>query len=323
MGVVYGAIDPELERRVAIKLVRARDEDHARRFTTRLRREAQALARVVHPNIVALYDVGTARQGAFMSMEYLRGQNLKRWLASEDRRWTEILAVFVEAGQGIAAAHAAGLVHRDFKPTNVMLCNDGRVKVLDFGLAFGTPTLDPWLTTTNNGGNASLLSRKLTRHNVVLGTVGYMSPEALLSDDPVGPRSDQFSFCVALFEALYGARPYPGRDPVEMAAAFANGRMRPPIRRAGVPRRIERAILRGLSLDPVERFMHMDMLLDELRWRPRRRWRALATAGAIVSTACLSAATTMMIGRWVTPPPTAMCTPAGDGDPLARAQPHP
>jgi eukaryotic-like serine/threonine-protein kinase len=295
MGVVYGASDPELERRVAIKLVRTTRLEHARRLATRLRREAQALARLQHPNIVALYDVGTAVQGTFMAMEYLRGHDLARWLAAGDRSCKEIVAVFVQAGRGLAAAHASGLVHRDFKPTNVMVCDDGHVKVLDFGLAYGTPTLDPWLSST--GGDSSLLSRRLTRVNVVLGTAGYMSPETIMGDAPVGPRSDQFSFCVALFEALWGIRPYPGRDPLEMAATFATREMSKPKRRRGVPRRIERAILRGLSLDADDRFPNMDALLDALEPPKGRRWRTLLGAAAIVSTACLSAATTMLLTR--------------------------
>lgn len=318
MGVVYGASDPELERRVAIKLVRVRSGEHTRRFSTRLRREAQALARVIHPNIVVLYDVGTAFQGTYMAMEYLPGQDLARWLATGSRSWTEIIDVFVEAGRGLAAAHAAGLVHRDFKPTNVMVCKDGRVKVLDFGLAYGTPTLDPWLSST--GGDGSLLSRRLTRTNVVLGTAGYMSPEALTSAAPVGPRADQFSFCVALFEALYGVRPYPGRDPLEMAASFANAAIRSPVRRQGIPRRLERIILRGLALDPDARFANMDALLHALRPSPRRRWRAMAGVAAIVSTACLSAATTIAVERW-TNPTASIC--AGDRTVSSFAEPSP
>jgi eukaryotic-like serine/threonine-protein kinase len=303
MGVVYGASDPELERRVAIKLVRGRS--HCERFSTRLRREAQALARLLHPNIVALYDVGTAPQGTFMAMEYLPGLDLARWLAARERGWAEIIDVFVEAGRGLAAAHAAGLVHRDFKPTNVMVCTDGRIKVLDFGLAFGTPTLDPWLSST--GGDGSLLSRRLTRNDVVLGTAGYMSPEALMSHAPVGPRADQFSFCVALFEALHGVRPYPGRNPIEMASAFAEGQLRQPSRTRGLPRRIERAVLRGLALEPDARFPNMDALLQALRPTPYRRWPAIARAGAIVCAAGLSAVTTIAVSRWTTPAASA-CT---------------
>jgi eukaryotic-like serine/threonine-protein kinase len=301
MGVVYGASDPELERRVAIKLVRGRIR--SKRFSTRLRREAQALARLLHPNIVALYDVGTAPEGIFMAMEYVPGHDLAHWLRARDRTWNEIVDVFVEAGRGLAVAHAAGLVHRDFKPTNVMVTADGRVKVLDFGLAFGTPTLDPWLSSS--GGDGSLLSRRLTRTNVVLGTAGYMSPESLMDHAPVGPRSDQFSFCVALFEALYGERPYAGRTPIEMAAAFAARRVQKPPRTKGVPRRIERALLRGLALDPDARHPCMNALLDALRPAPRRRWRAIVGTGAIVGV--LSAATTMAVTRWTTAS-TSICT---------------
>ena len=318
MGIVYGASDPELERRVAIKLVSTTRSERARRYATRLRREAQALARLLHPNIVALYDVGSAMQGTYMAMEYLPGQDLARWLDAAQRHWKEIVDVFVEAGRGLAAAHAAGLVHRDFKPTNVMVCTDGRVKVLDFGLAYGTPTLDPWLSSS--GGDSSLLARRLTRVNVVLGTAGYMSPETITNEAPVGPRSDQFSFCVALYEALWGNRPFPGRDPIEMAGSFASGRIAEPARKRKVPRRIERAIARGLSLDADQRFPNMDALLEQLCPPAGRRWRRLIGAAALVSTACLSATATVLVTRWANPPVVAsVCAPAGPADPVARA----
>ncbi len=304
MGVVYGGIDPELGRRVAIKLVRWSHGEGPGRYTTRLRREALALARLSHPNIVALYDIGSAPRGVFMAMEFLRGQNLRRWLRTGPRSHREILRVMLEAGRGLSAAHAAGIVHRDLKPTNVMVCDDGRVKVLDFGLARGTPRSDPWLEEADD----SLLCRKLTRADVVVGTAGYMAPEQLLGGD-VGPWSDQFSFCVTLFEALYGHRPYPGRNPVEAARAFHDKQLVEPSRRhrRHVPPRLHQAVMRGLSLDPADRFPDMDALLEVIEHSLQRRWRTVAGVAALISTAWLSAILTLWITRDNPTGAAAMC----------------
>jgi serine/threonine protein kinase len=298
MGVVYGAVDPELGRRVAIKLVRTGNRGTHERLAARLRREALALARLSHPQIIAIHDIGTTGRGTFMAMEYVRGPNLRRWLRTAPRSTTEILEVFMQAAEGLAGAHAAGLVHRDFKPTNVMVGDDGRVKVLDFGLARGSPTEDPWLDAMDD----SLLYKRMTKTDVVLGTTGYMAPEQLFGLD-AGPRSDQFSFCVALFEALYGERPYPGGNLVEVAASFNSGRRFTPPRRRRVPARVRRVLARGLSLQPDERYPTMTDLLDDLRRRRSPRWRAAAGLAALLGTAWASAATTV----WVTQP-----TPAVD-----------
>lgn len=323
MGVVYGAVDPELGRRVAIKLVRWADRGAPLKFTARLRREAQALARISHPNIVALYDLGTTSRGSFMAMEYLHGQSLRQWLRYEVRPWKEVLMVLLAAGRGLAAAHAAGVIHRDFKPTNVMVGDGKEVKVLDFGLARGTPTQDPWL----DANTEDLLSRRMTRADVVVGTTGYMAPEQLLGGE-VGPWSDQFSFCVTLYEALYGVRPYPGENPIEVAAAFNQGRLVEPEDRRGVPPRVHEAVLRGLSVDPEERFGAMDNLLSALEAEIRTSWR---TRLGIAALACFLTAS--IAGGWLwarrtpepqpTGPAPVCTTPSETATPSQSATPEP
>jgi serine/threonine protein kinase len=299
MGIVYGAIDPELGRRVAIKLVRS---SPGKQYGARLRREALALARLDHPNIVSIYDIGTTRRGTFVAMEYVRGTSVRRWLRESPRSWQEILRVFVEAGRGLAAAHAAGLVHRDFKPSNVMVTREGRAKVLDFGLARGTPTDDPWLSS----GNDSLLSRRMTKADTIVGTTGYMPPEQLLGSE-VGPLSDQFSFCVALFEALHGERPWDGKDPIDQARAYTQGRRTAVKPRRDVPASLRAAIERGMSLQPSDRFPSMLALVDALAAPPRRRLRTVLSVLALLGTAWVGAS----LGAWVkAEPPEQACTRA-------------
>lgn len=291
MGVVYGAYDPLLGRRVAIKLVRHRDtpdlvEVHV---DERLRREAQALARLSHPNVVSLYDVGTCDHGDYLALELVPGISLDRWLRKQLRSWAEILEVFLLAGQGLAAAHTASLIHRDFKPNNVIVGPSGHVTVVDFGLARNAE-LDTTVSDPGTGGlgqRPELLSTRLTGTNVIVGTHGYMAPEQVLGLS-VGPRADQFAFCVALFEALYGLRPFPGRNVVETARAFTEGQRIEPDNTRGVPARLHQTLLRGLSTDPSGRFPSMDALLDALRRTTSRRRLRLRWAAALVATAALS-----------------------------------
>lgn len=316
MGVVYGAYDPLLGRRVAIKLVRHREtvdmvDVHV---DERLRREAQALARLSHPNVVSLYDVGTCIHGDYLALELVPGINLDRWLRQHLHSWQEILEVFLAAGEGLTAAHNACLIHRDFKPTNVIVGPNGHVTVVDFGLArsaeLDTTVSDPdsapgslldsasriavgtTMGATMGTGDPlhpppSALSTRLTGTNVIVGTNGYMAPEQVLGLS-VGPRADQFSFCVALFEALYGLRPYPGRNVVETARAFTEGQRIEPENNRGVPVRLHQALVRGLSIDPSGRFPSMDALLDALRRTPSHRRIRLRWAAALLATATLS-----------------------------------
>lgn len=294
MGVVYSAHDPELDRKVALKLLRPdRTGAAAEEHRVRLQREAQAIARLSHPNVVAVYDTGTFGDQVFVAMELLEGRTLRRWLQEEKPSWREIVGVFLAAGRGLAAAHAAGLVHRDFKPDNVLLGHDGRVRVVDFGLA--RPVGEPGAGTGNTPvegspiPSSSVLGTPLTQWGAALGTPSYMAPEQLRGE-AADARSDQFSFCVSLWEALYGERPFAGNSPREVAEAVARGAVRDEPAGSRVPGRIRQALLRGLAADPDRRFPGMAELLQELERDPsavRRRWLAAAAVvlvtGAVFS----------------------------------------
>ena len=195
MGIVYGAEDPDLHREVAIKVLRhdfARTQPDAAR---RIVREAQAMAKISHPNVVTVFDVGTFDDRVFIAMERVRGGNLRSWIAKQDSIGA-IVDAFLEAGRGLVAAHDAGVVHRDFKPDNVLVGNDGRVRVTDFGLALDEAS-----------DRLSDLDLVASGSMPIAGTPAYMAPEQY-SGANLDPRTDQFSFCVALYEALYGQRPF-------------------------------------------------------------------------------------------------------------------
>ncbi|MFY2560634.1 protein kinase domain-containing protein [Corallococcus terminator] len=278
MGVVYAAEDPELGRRVALKVLRP-EGSHHEELQQRLQREAQALARLSHANVVTLFDVGPHGDGIFLAMKLVEGITLAEWM-KEQRPWKEVLRVFLEAGRGLAAAHAAGLVHRDVKPANILLGRDGQVYVTDFGIArllhqqeevpASSPSPEALLHPTG----------RLTRTGFLLGTPAYLAPE-LLRGQRADARSDEFSFCVALYEALYGVHPFQGETLRELAQAIQQGRVRPPARDVPVPVWVRRAVLRGLRAEPAERFASMEPLLAALTPPPRRtRTWVVATATA-------------------------------------------
>jgi tetratricopeptide (TPR) repeat protein len=256
MGIVYRAYDPALHREVALKVLRVIGPQSAH---DRMFREAQALARVTHPHVVTVYDVGSAGSDVFVAMELIRGVTLAEWLAGS-HSVAEILATCRDAGEGLAAAHAAGLVHRDFKPSNVMVGDDGRVRVLDFGLArpSGTPVV-----TTAPSAPPDPLAEAITRQGAVVGTPRYMAPEQQRGE-AADARSDQYSFCVVLVEALTGKRDI---DPGKLAE---------------LPRRVRAACARGLSADPAARFESMTELLQELAPARGRTWIAAIAVLAIV-----------------------------------------
>jgi serine/threonine protein kinase len=212
MGEVYAAYDPELDRRVAIKILRADARPDAIE-AARLAREAQSVARLSHPNVVAIYDVGSSAGRMFLAMELVEGETLAAWLAHHTRTTSEILSMFMMAGRGLCAAHRAGIVHRDFKPQNVMVARDGSARVMDFGLAAA-------------GGPGHAQQVRLTKAGAILGTPLYMSPEQMVGQ-AVDPRADQFSFCVSLWEALHGARPFEGATVLELRGDVLAGRPRP------------------------------------------------------------------------------------------------
>ncbi len=288
MGAVYAAFDERLARRVAIKLLHG--VDHAR-----LLREAQALARLSHPHVVQVYEVGEASGRIFVAMEYVEGPTLAAWRTATPRDAAAILAVYLQAGAGLQAAHASGLVHRDFKPGNVIVGDDGRARVLDFGLArAGDSMTDGEVPRT--GGYFGSLTSPLTQTGALMGTPAYMSPEQHAAL-PLDARSDQFSFCAALYEALYDERPYAGDNVADMTTSMFSGSMRAPRPRPDVPPAVHAAIVRGLAVDPAARWSSMEELLQVLASGQRqsvtvgdiRVWRWFA-AGMLVL--LLAAATT-------------------------------
>ncbi|MBN8227225.1 tetratricopeptide repeat protein [Corallococcus macrosporus] len=275
MGVVLSAYDPQLDRKVALKLVRSLQGDGAVELEQRLLREAQAVARLSHPQVITVFDVGTVDGRLFMAMEFVEGRTLRQWLKEAPRSWREVLAAYRQAGQGLAAAHAAHLIHRDFKPDNVLVDGQGRVRVTDFGLARlpeGTLALPP--DTLPEGITPSAGPVDLTRTGSLMGTPAYMPPEQW-KGEPIDARGDQFSFCVALYEALFGIRPFARGQPPDFS------RLQAPPKETGVPAWVRRAVVRGLSVSPADRFASMDALLEELaRDPPRRRTQVAVGAGA-------------------------------------------
>jgi tetratricopeptide (TPR) repeat protein/predicted Ser/Thr protein kinase len=270
MGVVLSAYDPELDRKVALKLVRSLQGDGAVELQQRLLREAQAVARLAHPHVITVFDVGTVDGRLFMAMEFIEGPTLRKWLA-RSRSWREVCAVFQQAGQGLAAAHAAGLVHRDFKPDNVLVDARGRVRVTDFGLARFEQASGP-LLPSGEPAPAEGPHPGLTRTGSLVGTPAYMAPEQWHGHE-VDARGDQFSFCVSLYEALYGHRPFARGSPPDFT------RLPPPPPHTQVPAWVRRVVLRGLSVAPGERFPSMEALLEALSKDPARRTRRAVAAG--------------------------------------------
>jgi tetratricopeptide (TPR) repeat protein len=292
LGVVYAAYDPELDRRIAVKLLRfAGDaaEGPTAEGQERLLLEARALAKLSHRHVVTVHDVGIIDGRVFIAMEYVGGSTLRQWFETQPRGWRRIVELFREAGQGLSAAHDAGLVHRDFKPDNVLLRRDGHVCVTDFGLARAG-----WAPAEGEPGReaASPGLATLTQTNEFVGTPAYMAPEQF-TGGPVDARSDQFAFSVALFEALYGVRPFAGATLAELAANVARGEPRGVMDRAAAPAWVRRAVLRGLSVDPDRRFPTMREFLGALQERTRRR-AALAGALGIAAVAAALAVGTRM-----------------------------
>jgi serine/threonine protein kinase len=315
MGVVYAAWDPELNRRIAVKVLRPdkQSPEGVDRGHARLLREAQAMAKVSHPNVIAIYDVGTLEDRVFMAMEFVDGLTLKKWVKEKSRSWREVLDAFIAAGRGLASAHKAGLVHRDFKPENVLVARDGRVQVTDFGLARQAnpeelgeePGVPEQEAPALPAGNAQTLA-EVTQAGQVMGTPMYMAPEQRRGEPP-DARSDQFSFCVALYWALYqewpfdrqryslkGAYPSPGtphsqKHTAGRSAKSGSGRQVDPATGAFIPPHsgkvpgfLRRALMRGLAPKAENRFASMDALLAQLEYRPRVARQTLAAAGLVL-----------------------------------------
>ena len=284
MGVVYAAYDPDLDRKVALKILRPSRTESDAQARARLVREAQAMARVSHPNVCSVFDVGMHADQVFVAMEFVEGSTLQDWL-KQSHPWREVLEVMLKAGRGLLAAHEAGLIHRDFKPANVLLDEKGRPRVTDFGVARFAASGPGAAEALGNG----LVSGPpmLTGAGMVVGTPLYMPPEQYLGRMP-DARSDQFSFCVVLYQALYGKHPFDLAMMPEVARDMLTGHGKldeiidEPPRDSNVPRWLRQAVLRGLALDPKDRFADMKALLEMLSQEPRRarNRRALLASGA-------------------------------------------
>ena len=270
MGVVHCAFDPELERRVALKvLLRAGSPDARQRFL----REARALAKLEHPNVVGIYEIGSVDGRDFIAMELVDGTTLADWLRERRRYLKEILEAFVAAGRGLAAAHEAGIVHRDFKPHNVLRGKDGRILVTDFGLARAAGQVE-----VIANGEDTPQSTTLTATGSWVGTPAYMAPEQWRGGE-VTPATDQFAFCVALWEALVDQRPFRGDTTDELRAAVERGIT--PKQLAAAPSKFRAILKRGLDPDPAKRWPSMRALLDEIT-RTTRSNTAIVAALCIV-----------------------------------------
>ncbi len=252
MGRVYTAFDPDLDRKVALKVVEGREYDRP----LDLSREARVLAKVEHPNVATVFDVGFWEKQLFIAMERVEGGDLEAWLATP-REAAAVMRVLVDAGRGLRAAHERGVVHRDFKPSNVLVGDDGRVRVADFGLA----RLGPGDTAAPSPGDS--MRGVFESHQSVAGTPAYMAPE-LARGAPATPESDQYAFCVSAHWALGGALPSEGS-----------------VASLPVKAEVRRVIARGLCRDPAERFASMDDLLLALE-QPSRRRRLWFSGGTAV-----------------------------------------
>jgi tetratricopeptide (TPR) repeat protein/predicted Ser/Thr protein kinase len=279
MGVVYAAYDAELDREIAVKLLRA-DAWSDNGARERMRREAQAMARLKHPNVAVVHEIGEHDGAPYVAMELVDGPTLRAWAEAEPRSWREILDVYAAAGHGLAAAHGVGLVHRDFKPDNAMIGSDGRVRVMDFGLARGSAR-----QVEVTAGD--LDDSPVTQSSAVGGTPAYMAPEQFAAEAGDG-RVDQFAFCISVWEALDGRRPFGGTNVVSLARAVSRGVL-PTSWPDRVPRWIRGVLARGLAVDPAQRWPDMPALLaalaDDPAKRRRRRWIFGGVAAAGIATA--------------------------------------
>ncbi|WP_052559315.1 protein kinase domain-containing protein [Enhygromyxa salina] len=281
MGSVWRAYDDRLDRAVALKFLRDEGGDESAR--QRLLREARGLAQLSHPNVVPVFDAGEHERRVWIAMEHVPGRTLRAWIQEERPSASAVLAAWIDAGRGLAAVHAAGLIHRDIKPDNVMLADDGRVRVVDFGLVRAVDGLDSsWARTqthaqTRTGSTGSLGSGSPTPTAGFVGTPAYAAPEQL-EGPSVDARADQYSFCVSVWEGLCGERPSRADD------QRAPGELVPLPEGARMPLRVRRALSRGLCRAPDHRFADMDALLAELA-PLRRAWvgpiLAALTAGAL------------------------------------------
>lgn len=313
MGTIYAAYDPSLDRKVALKLVRPQlaAEPRAR---NRLLREAQALAKLSHPNVVTVYEAGVSDNRVYIAMEFVPGGVLTTWLTAEPRSWRDVLQRFLAAGRGLHAAHQADLVHRDFKPENVIIGDDGRVRVLDFGLATAAfadarePSDTPSASSVSSNPHGRRLEVRMTATGAFMGTPAYMAIEQH-TGRTIDARSDQFAFCASLYEGLYGRRAFTGTDVAELAQQKRDEDIAAPPNASPVPKWLHDTLLRGLRSDPGERWPSMKELLSALASDPiaKRRKTLWISALALV----IAGLATLALLGWsvrgaVTPKP--VCT---------------
>ncbi|MEZ4427144.1 MAG: serine/threonine-protein kinase, partial [Nannocystaceae bacterium] len=288
MGQVYAAYDEQLDRKIAVKVL-GRDLSRGVEWNARLVREAQVMARLSHPNVVTVHEIGEYDGQLFIAMEFVAGVTLEAWLAAAPRSWRAIIAAFIDAGRGLQAAHDAGIIHRDFKANNAMIGDDGRARVLDFGIAGPGDARPGDDALSLNPNTPSALRSALTVDGALLGTPIYMSPEQL-SGAAVGAASDQFNFCVALYRALYATHPFVS-EPFSFSALRINvigGRLREPPRSRGVPGWVFAALRRGLEVRPDDRFASMNQLIAALTRDPGRRLRRILALAVFAGLAGLA-----------------------------------
>ncbi len=290
MGSVYAAYDPDLDRKVALKVVRA--DLWGANLQARLRREAQAMARLNHPDVITVYEVGTVDDRLFIAMEFMDGGTLRAWLEAAPRGWREVVERFARAGDGLAAAHSVGIVHRDFKADNVLLGADHRQRVTDFGLARAAQGEEfDAASRATAPASTSTLDVALTRSGTLLGTPAYMAPEQI-EHGAVDARADQFSFCASLYHALYGQLPFAGEGLIGYVDAVLHQRLRPAPPSPRIPARLRAVIVRGLAARPEDRHASVADLVRALRSCTRQRTGvalgAVAAATALLSVGALA-----------------------------------
>jgi tetratricopeptide (TPR) repeat protein/predicted Ser/Thr protein kinase len=295
MGVVYAAYDPELHRKAALKVLHPRRQwDH--RAHERLIAEARALAKLDHPNVVKVHDVITQDDQVVIVMEWIEGSTLAVWERERARSWRDVVGVYSQAGQGLAAAHGVGVVHRDFKPSNAIIGADGRVRVLDFGLA---RLAEPGAVSASQHGeepepsssSEDVEATSLTATGDVVGTLAYAAPEQITGDTAT-PGSDQFSFGISLHRALEGVAPFVGGDPEALVKSIRSGRIATAAEARALPKWLRAIVSRTLAAEPQARFPSMAELLAELA-RPRgwRRWRTPLVVSGCAAIAALALVT--------------------------------
>lgn len=277
MGIVYAAHEPELDRRVALKVLKAVSDD----ARVRLLREARAMAKLSHPNVVTVFEVGTIDGRDYVAMELVDGMSLADWLKAGEHSFAERLDAMLAAGRGLAAAHAAGIVHRDFKPHNVLRAHDGRVLVTDFGLARSYEDVEGGVAGA--AGSSSNPLGSMTRTGTLVGTPAYMAPEQW-NGGTITPATDQFAFCVSLWEAIAGTRPFTGATLDELRSAIERGPA--VLDTSALPRSMRRILCRGLARHPGQRWPSMtDLLAATVGSRKRRRTGAIAAVLVVTAIA--------------------------------------